>query len=232
MPASAGRKTTKEPASGPRAARKRTARTASPGQDAAAAKAPALGRRGNPAGRSASRPAGKTAGGPAGPSARKPAVQPAGKAAAGAGAASAPRLLSGGNPQVAKADGDGPVQAYIAAMPEWKQDVGRRLDRLVAENVPGVRKAVRWNSPLYGVAGQGWFLSFHVFTRYVKVTFFRGVELTPQPQGGAATQKHARWVDVHEGGLDEAQMADWIRQAAAIPGWDGGSPRLYGGVAL
>jgi hypothetical protein len=140
-----------------------------------------------------------------------------------------PALLSGGNPQIAKADGDAPVQAYIAAMPEWKREVGRRLDALIARTVPGVRKAVRWNSPFYGVEGQGWFLGFHVFTRYVKVSFFRGTLLRPGPPGG--TGKDMRWIDVHEDDLDEARMAKWVRQAAAIPGWDGGS-RGYGGVAL
>ena len=128
-----------------------------------------------------------------------------------------PALLAGGNPQIAKADGDAPVLAYIAAMPGWKRDVGRRLDALVVRNVPGVRKAVRWNSPLYGIQGQGWFLGFHVFTRAVKVTFFRGASLRPAPAGG--TGKDARWIDVHEDDFDEAQMASWIRQAAAMPGW-------------
>lgn len=129
-------------------------------------------------------------------------------------------LLSGGNPQIAKADGDAPVQAYIAAMPSWKRDVGRRLDALIVRTVPNVRKAVRWNSPFYGMEGQGWFLGFHVFTRYIKVTFFRGTSLKPVPPGG--TGKDARWIDIHEDDLDEAQMAKWIRQAAAIPGWGGG----------
>jgi len=132
-------------------------------------------------------------------------------------AAGKPRLLSGGNPQIAKADGDAPVRAYIAAMPDWKRDVGRRLDALVVRSVPGVRKAVRWNSPMYGLEGRGWFLSFHVFSRYVKVTFFRGASLSPAPPGG--TGKDARWIDVHEGDLDEKRMAAWIRQAAALPGW-------------
>jgi hypothetical protein len=126
-------------------------------------------------------------------------------------------LLAGGNPQIPKADGDAPVQAYISAMPGWKRDVGRRLDALVVRTVPGVRKAVKWNSPLYGVEGQGWFLGFHVFTRSVKVTFFRGTSLRPVPPGG--NSKDARWIDVHEDDLDEAQMATWIRQAAALPGW-------------
>jgi hypothetical protein len=128
-------------------------------------------------------------------------------------------LLSGGNPQIAKADGDSPVQAYIAAMPGWKRDIGKRLDALIMRNVPSVRKAVKWNSPFYGIEGQGWFLSFHVFTRYVKVTFFRGTSLRPVPAGGKA--KDARWIDVHGGDFDEAQMAKWVKQAAALPGWVG-----------
>ncbi|MEO6327222.1 MAG: DUF1801 domain-containing protein [Thermoanaerobaculia bacterium] len=126
-------------------------------------------------------------------------------------------LLSGGNPQIAMAEGDAPVQAYIAAMPDWKSDVGRRLDTLVGRTVPGVRKAVKWNSPFYGTAGRGWFLSFHTFTSYVKVTFFEGTSLRPVPSGGRA--KEARWIDVRENDLDEAQMTAWIRQAAALPGW-------------
>ncbi|HEX3282476.1 MAG TPA: DUF1801 domain-containing protein [Pyrinomonadaceae bacterium] len=129
-------------------------------------------------------------------------------------------LLSGGNPQIAKADGDAPVQAYIAAMPGWKSDVGRRLDALIVRNVPKVRKAVKWNSPFYGIDGQGWFLSFHVFTRYVKVTFFRGKSLRPVPSGGTLKSKDARWIDIHEDDeFDESQMAAWIKQAAALPGW-------------
>ena len=142
----------------------------------------------------------------------------AGKAGAKRGSAE-PALLSGGNPQIAKADGDAPVQAYIAAMPGWKSDVGRRLDELIVRTVPGVRKCVRWNSPFYGVEGKGWFVSCHVFTRYVKVTFFRGASLRPVPPG-SGKDKDSRWIDVHEDGLDEAQMAKWIRQAAALPGWD------------
>jgi hypothetical protein len=127
------------------------------------------------------------------------------------------KLLAGGNPQIAKADGDAPVQAYIAALPGFKRDVGRRLDALVVRAVPGVRKAVKWNSPFYGVHGQGWFLSFHAFTRYVKVTFFKGTSLEPAPPGGNA--REARWIDVHEDDLDEEQLAAWVKQAAALPGW-------------
>ena len=128
-------------------------------------------------------------------------------------------LLSGGNPQIAKADGDAPVRAYIAAMPGGKRRLGKRLDALIVRNVPGVRKAVKWNSPLYGFEGQGWFLSFHVFTRYVKVTFFRGTSLRPVPPG-ASKQNNVRYLDIHEGEeLDEAQMASWVKQAAALPGW-------------
>jgi hypothetical protein len=129
-------------------------------------------------------------------------------------------LLAGGNPKIAKADGDAPVQAYIAAMPGWKSGLGRRVDALVTRTVPDVRKAVKWNSPFYGVAGQGWFLSFHVFTRYVKLTFFRGAALAPPPPGCTPKSGEGRWLDIYEGDdLDEAQLADWVRQAAAMPGW-------------
>lgn len=131
-----------------------------------------------------------------------------------------PVLLSGGNPQIAKADGDAPVQAYIAAMPGWKSELGRRLDALIVQNAPNVRKAVRWNSPFYGIKGQGWFLSYHVFSRYVKVTFLQGALLQPEPPG-AGKDKDARWYDIYEDEFDEEQMAEWVRQAAAIPGWDG-----------
>jgi hypothetical protein len=128
-------------------------------------------------------------------------------------------LLSGGNPQIAKAEGDAPVQAYIAAMPGWKRDVGHWLDGLVVRSVPDVRKAVKWNSPLYGIEGRGWFLSFHVFTRYVKVTFFRGAALRPVPPG-ASRHEDTRYLDIREGdALDEARMATWVKQAAALPGW-------------
>jgi len=129
-------------------------------------------------------------------------------------------LLSGGNPQIAKADGNAPVKAYIAAMPGWKRDLGKRLDALIMRNVPNLRKAVKWNSPFYGIEGRGWFLSFHVFTRYVKVIFFRGTSLKPVPSGG--TGKDSRWIDIREDEFDEAQMANWVKQAAALPGWDPG----------
>jgi hypothetical protein len=128
-------------------------------------------------------------------------------------------LLSGGNPRIAKADGDAPVQAYIAAMPGWKRDLGKRLDALIVRNVPNVRKAVKWNSPFYGIEGQGWFLALHTFTRYVKVAFFRGTSLRPLPPGGSKS-KETRYIDIHEGDeLDELQMASWFKQAAALPGW-------------
>lgn len=129
-------------------------------------------------------------------------------------------LLSGGNPQIAKADGDAPVQAYIAAMPGWKSGLGKRLDDVIVRTVPGVRKAVKWNSPFYGAEGHGWFLSFHVLTRYVKVTFFDGMSLRPIPPGGTERSKEARWIDIYEDDeFDEAQMANWVKQAAALPGW-------------
>ena len=132
--------------------------------------------------------------------------------------AAAPKLLSGGNPQIAKGYGDAPVQAYIAAMPGWKSDVGRRLDAIIARTVPGVQKAVKWNSPFYGIEGDGWFLSFHVFTRYIKVAFFRGASLDPVPPG-TSKQKDVRYLDIHEDDqLDEAQFADWVKQASRLPG--------------
>ena len=128
-----------------------------------------------------------------------------------------PALLAGGNPQIAKADGDAPVQAYIAAMPGWKRDVGRRLDALIVRTVPGVRKAVKWNSPLYGVEGQGWFLGIHCFTNYVKVAFFRGTSLRPVPPGESKS-KDTRYLDIHEDDqLDEAQLAAWVKQASQLP---------------
>lgn len=127
-------------------------------------------------------------------------------------------LLSGGNPQIAKGYGDAPVQAYIAAMPGWKSDVGRRLDALIARAVPGVHKAVKWNSPFYGLEQQDWFLSFHVFARYIKVAFFRGTSLRPVPPGESKI-KDVRYLDIHEDdALDEAQFAAWVKQASQLPG--------------
>ena len=132
-----------------------------------------------------------------------------------------PRLLSGGNPQIAKGDGPGPVQAYIAAMPGWKRDVGHRIDGLVERTVPEVKRAVRWNSPFYGVDGQGWFLSYHCFTRYIKVTFIRGAELDPLPPVDSK-DPDARYLHIHEDDeLDEPLLTSWIRQASELPGWDG-----------
>ena len=131
-------------------------------------------------------------------------------------------VLSGGNPRIAKADGDAPVQAYIAGMPGWKRDVGKRLDAIIVRSVPHVRKAVKWNSPLYGVDGQGWFLGVHIFTHYIKVAFFRGTSLRPLPPG-ASKGKDTRYLDIREGDvLDEAQLATWVTQAAALPGWAAG----------
>jgi hypothetical protein len=145
--------------------------------------------------------------------ARRAAAKPAGPRKA-----AAPTLLAGGNPQIAKAEGDAPVEAYIAAMPGWKRDIGRRLDKLIARTVPGVRKAVKWNSPFYGVGDRGWFLSFHCFTTYVKVTFFRGTSLRPVPPG-ASRHKEVRYLDIGEDDPpDDARLADWIRQASELPG--------------
>jgi len=132
--------------------------------------------------------------------------------------AAKPTLLSGGNPQIAKADGDAPVQAYIAAMPGWKRAVGRRLDALIVRNVPNVRKAVRWNSPFYGIEGRGWFLGVHCLTKYVKVAFFRGTSLRPVPPG-ESKQKDVRYFHIHEDDqVDEELMASWMRQASELPG--------------
>jgi hypothetical protein len=128
-------------------------------------------------------------------------------------------LLSGGNPQIAKADGDAPVQAYIDAMPGWKSDIGERLDKLIVKTVPVVKKCVRYNSPFYGIEDNGWFLSTHVFTKFVRVSFLKGIELKPLPPGGTPTSGEGRWIDVYEDGFDAKQMADWIKQAASIPGW-------------
>lgn len=132
-----------------------------------------------------------------------------------------PVLLSGGNPQIPKGDGDAPVQAYLAAMPGWKRDVGRRLDALIEANAPEVRKAVRWNSPFYGVEGQGWFLNFHCFAKYIRVAFFRGTDLDPLPPG-ASKVEGTRYLDIREDEeFDEAQFGAWVTQASAVPGWAG-----------
>lgn len=128
-----------------------------------------------------------------------------------------PVLLSGGNPQIPKGYGDGSVQAYIAAMPGWKSDLGRKLDAAIGRAVPGVRKAVKWNSPFYGMADDLWFLNFHVYTKYVKVTFLRGTSLEPMPPG-ASKHKHVRYLDIREGEFDEAQFVDWVKQASQLPG--------------
>jgi hypothetical protein len=134
------------------------------------------------------------------------------------GAMPSPKLLSGGNPQIAKADGEAPVQAYIAAMPGWKRDVGRRLDALITQAVPGLRKAVKWNSPFYGMEGLGWFMSFHCFNRFVKVAFFRGALLEPVPPG-SSKQQETRYLDVGEHDeIDETQFRAWVKQASELPG--------------
>ena len=149
--------------------------------------------------------------------ASKKSAKVATKAAAKRGDAR-PTLLSGGNPQIAKGDGDAPVQAYIAAMPGWKRDIGRHLDALIARTVPSVRKAVKWNSPFYGVEDQdGWFLSFHCFTNFVKVTFFRGTSLRPLPSG-ESKHKEVRYIDIREDDLDEVQLVAWVKQASLLPG--------------
>jgi hypothetical protein len=128
-----------------------------------------------------------------------------------------PVLLSGDNPQIAKGYGDAPVQAYIAAIPGWKRDMARRLDGLISRAIPDVYKAVKWNSPFYGFEGKGWFVSYHCFTNYVKVTFLRGTSLRPVPPG-ESRHKEVRYLDVREGQLDEAQFVDWVKQASALPG--------------
>ncbi|WEX08961.1 DUF1801 domain-containing protein [Chelativorans sp. AA-79] len=128
-----------------------------------------------------------------------------------------PVLLSGGNPQIAKGYGDAPVQAYIAAMPGWKSDVGRRIDEIIVRTVPGVSKAVKWNSPFYGVGDNLWFLSLHCFTKYIKVTFFRGTSLRPVPPG-QSKHPEVRYLDIYEDQLDEAQLTDWVKQASELPG--------------
>ncbi|RLS86466.1 MAG: DUF1801 domain-containing protein [Planctomycetota bacterium] len=130
-----------------------------------------------------------------------------------------PKLLSGGNPQIAKADGDEPVQAYIAAMPGWKSDAGRELDAIITRALPSVKKAVRWNSPFYGIEGEGWFLSLHCLTKYIKVAFFQGASLDPIPPV-ASKDKNARYFHIYQGdALDEAQIRKWVKQASKLPGW-------------
>lgn len=132
-----------------------------------------------------------------------------------------PTLISGGNPKIAKGEGDAPVQAYIAALPGWKKPLAERLDALIVQAVPGLSKAVKWNSPFYGLPGQGWFLSMHAFKHYLKVAFFKGASLTPLPPG-ESTSDTTRYLDIREtDGLDEAQFIDWVKQAAALPGWLG-----------
>jgi hypothetical protein len=127
-------------------------------------------------------------------------------------------LLAGGNPQIAKGEGDAPVQAYITAMPDWKRDIGRRIDSLIVRTVPRVHKAVKWNSPFYGVEGNGWFLNFHCFTKYIKVAFFRGTSLRPVPPG-ESKHKEVRYLDIHQDDeIDEAQFAAWVKQASQLPG--------------
>src|SRR5687768_14571777 len=133
--------------------------------------------------------------------------------------AAKPKLLAGQNPQIRKGEGDAPVRAYIAAIPGWKRGIAHKLDTLVKRTVPKARKAIKWNSPFYGIEGKGWFLSFHCFTKYVKVTFFRGASLKPVPPG-TSKHKDVRYVDIHEDDqFDAAQLKKWIRQAAALPGW-------------
>ena len=132
-----------------------------------------------------------------------------------------PKLLSGGNPQIPKGDGDAPVQAYIDAMPGWKQDVGRQLDALIERAVPNVRKAVRWNSPFYGTEGQGWFVSYHCFTKYIKVTFFDGTSLDPVPPV-ESKDDNVRYFHIHEDDeIDEKLLTKWMKQASKLPGWGG-----------
>ncbi|MCC7389676.1 MAG: DUF1801 domain-containing protein [Phycisphaerales bacterium] len=151
------------------------------------------------------------------PTTKKAPAKPAQAKKAGA----KPKLLSGGNPQIAKADGDAPVQAFIDAMPGWKRDVGRQLDAIIGRTLPGVRRAVRWNSPFYGTEANGWFLSYHCITRYIKVAFFRGTELDPMPPV-ASKNEGTRYFHIHEGeAIDEKLFASWVRQGAKLPGWDG-----------
>src|SRR3954467_13106003 len=130
-----------------------------------------------------------------------------------------PILLAGGNPQIAKGDGDAPVQAYIAAMPGWKRGIGERVDALVMRTVPDARKAVKWNSPFYGLEGNGWFLSLHCYTKFVRLAFLRGAHLAPPPPG-ISKMPEVRYLDIHEkDAIDEPRLADWFTQAACLPGW-------------
>ena len=150
--------------------------------------------------------------------AKKVSKKPASAAKKPAEKTGKPVLLAGGNPQIAKGEGDAPVQAYIAAMPGWKRDVGRSLDALIVRTIPDVHKAVKWNSPFYGVEGEGWFLNFHCFTKYVKVAFFRGTSLRPPPPG-ESKHDEVRYLDIHEDDeLDEAQLTAWVKQASKLPG--------------
>lgn len=152
--------------------------------------------------------------------ARPASSQPRTKSPSGASDTQPVKLLAGGNPQIAMADGDAPVQAYIAAMPGWKSDLGKRIDAIIVRTVPHVCKAVKWNSPFYGIEGQGWFLSFHVFTHYVKVTFFTGTSLHPVPPGCTPKTRDTRWIDLRESDtLDEVQLVKWVKQSAKLPGW-------------
>ena len=151
-------------------------------------------------------------------STKTPAKKVPAKKPSGAKSSSEPVLLSGGNPQIPKGDGDAPVQAYIAAMPGWKHDIGRQLDTLIVRAFPKVNKAVKWNSPFYGVEGDGWFLSFHCFNKYVKVAFFRGTSLDPVPPG-TSKSKDVRYLDIYEDDrLDEKQFSKWVKQASKLPG--------------
>ena len=149
--------------------------------------------------------------------AKPAAAKPAKSRKAVVDTAAKPALLSGGNPQIAKGYGDAPVQAYIAAMPGWKSELGRRLDAIIERTVPGVRKAVKWNSPLYGVEDHVWFLGVHVFANYIKIAFFRGASLHPVPPG-KSKQKDVRYLDIRESEFDEAQFAAWVKQASQLPG--------------
>jgi hypothetical protein len=149
---------------------------------------------------------------------KRPAKKASGKSSRARPRQSAgPVLLSGGNPQIAKGDGDAPVQAWLAAVPGWKRELARRVDALITRHVPGVRKAVKWNSPFYGAGSEGWFLSYHCFTKYLKVTFFRGRSLHPVP-AGESKHPEVRYLDIHEDDFDEAQFIDWVKQASRLPG--------------